>query len=336
MTADARPLVKVIGTGGSISYIGDSRLDYVDYNYANKHFTIEELLARIPEVQQFARIEAEQFANVGSTDLGPDHWLPLGRRINQIFHEQPEVAGIAVTHGTATLEETAYYLNLVVKSDRPVVITGAMRPPTALATDADLNIIDSIRVAACPQARNVGVLSILNNEIQAAREVNKTNTYRLETFNAHDLGCLGYCDSDHQVVFYRAPVRKHTHQTEFDLQGVDRLPRVDVVYSYAGADDLLVNSAAGADTRGIVAVGLGSGGTPAAFTRGLVQARQQGKIVMLASHAPTGRVIANRRFRELGFVVSDNLSPRKARILLMLALTLTEDPARIQQMAYDY
>ena len=193
MASDNRPLVKVIGTGGSISYVGDHRLDYVDYSYANKHFTVDELLARVPEVNEVARIESEQFANVGSTDLGPDHWLPLGRRINQIFREEPEVAGIAITHGTATLEETAYYLNLVVKSDKPVVVTGAMRPPTGMSTDTDINILNCVQVAASPEARDKGVLSVLNNEIQAAREVNKTSTYRLETFSAHDLGCLGLC-----------------------------------------------------------------------------------------------------------------------------------------------
>ena len=336
MASANRPLVKVIGTGGSISYIGDSRLDYVDYSYANKHFTIDELLARVPEVSEFARIESEQFANVGSTDLGPEHWLPLGRRINQIFREEPEVAGIAITHGTATLEETAYYLNLVVKSDKPVVVTGAMRPPTAMSTDTDINILNCVQVAASPEARNMGVLSVLNNEIQAAREVNKTSTLRLETFNAHDLGCLGYADSNHQVVFYRAPVRKHTHQAEFDVDGLGQLPRVDIIYSYAGADDLLVNAAASSEARGMVVAGLGSGGSPAPFTRGMLKALEQGKVVMVASQAATGRVIANRRFREQGFVVSDNLSPRKARILLMLALTVTDDPQRIQHMAYEY
>ena len=145
-----------------------------------------------------------------------------------------------------------------------------------------------------------------------------------------------YADSNHQVVFYRAPVRKHTHQAEFDVDGLDQLPRVDIIYSYAGADDLLVNAVASSEARGMVVAGLGSGGSPAPFTRGMLKALEQGKVVMVASQAATGRVIANRRFREQGFVVSDNLSPRKARILLMLALTVTDDPQRIQQMAYEY
>jgi L-asparaginase len=336
MQLSQMPLVYVIGTGGSISFIGDKPTDFINYSYANRHYSIAELLDRIPEAQAFARIQSEQFLNVGSPDISLTQWLDLGRRINQVFREGPTLAGIAITHGTATLEETAYFLNLVVKDERPVVITGAMRPPTAMGTDADLNLLDAVRIAACPEARGKGVLVVLNNQIQAAREVTKTNTYRLETFQTPDLGFLGYADADEQVVFYRSPTRRHTAQTEFDIDGVSALPRVDIAYAYAGADELVVRALVQAGAAGIVAGGLGSGGSPPAFMRALREAHQGGTPIVVSSQTGSGRVVPTRRFQEEGWVVADNLTPKKARILLMLALTRTRDPQEIQRMMRQY
>ncbi|MBI3329638.1 MAG: asparaginase [Nitrospinae bacterium] len=336
MQVDDKPLVYVIGTGGSISFIGDERTDFINYSYADRHYSITELLERIPEAGATARIRAEQFLNVGSPDITLAQWLALAARINLLVRDEPEVAGLAITHGTATLEETAYFLNLVVKHDRPVVITGAMRPPTALGTDADINLLDAVRVAASPQARGKGVLVVLNNEIQAAREVTKTNTYRLETFHTTDLGLLGYADADQQVVFYRAPTRPHTYQTEFDVEGLTELPRVDIAYAYAGADDLMIRSLLEAGVPGIVAAGLGSGGSPPAFMQGLREARARGVVVVVSSQTGSGRVVLTRRFQEEGWVVADNLTPKKARILLMLALTITRDLREIQRMLAQY
>ena len=165
MVSGKKPRVYVVGTGGSISFIGDYRTDFV--NYSSKHLTIQEMLERVPEVNDFADVVSEQLINVGSTDVNPTHWLQLSKRINQIFKEDPEADGVAVTHGTATLEETAYFLNLTIKSARPVVVTGAMRPPTGLGTDSDVNLIDCVRVAAAPDSAGRGVLTVLNNEIQA-------------------------------------------------------------------------------------------------------------------------------------------------------------------------
>src|SRR4030095_3688281 len=203
------PLVHVIATGGSISCIGESRTDLVDYGYADRHYSIAEMLSRVPEAADLARVESEQFSNVSSGDLPPALSPQLARRSDAIFRDDPEVAGVAVTHGTATLEETAYFLNLTVKSTKPVVVTGAMRPMTAISTDADLNLLDCIRVAASPAAAGRGVLVVLNNQIQAAREVTKSSTSRLDTFKSGDLGFLGYADSDGEVVFYRAPTKTH-------------------------------------------------------------------------------------------------------------------------------
>ena len=331
-----KPRVYVVGTGGSISFIGDYRTDFVNYSYSNKHLTIQEMLERVPEVNDFADVVSEQLINVGSTDVNPTHWLQLSKRINQIFKEDPEADGVAVTHGTATLEETAYFLNLTIKSAKPVVVTGAMRPPTGLGTDSDVNLLDCVRVAAAPGSVGRGVLTVLNNEIQAARDVTKTNSYRLETFRSNELGLLGYADSDEQVVFYRTPTRAHTLDAEFDVDSIAELPRVDIAYAYAGADDLVVNALADASVPGIVAAGLGSGGSSPQYMRGLKAAMQRGAKVVIASHTGNGRVMLSRRFKEEGYIVADNLAPKKARILLMLALTLTDDPGEIQRMMLTY
>ena len=336
MAGDSRPRIYLIGTGGSISFVGRERTDYINYSYDNKHLSIQELLDRVPEVNQWAEVRAEQFLNVGSTDVGPSHWLALAKRINAIFREDPEAAGVAITHGTATLEETAYFLNLTVKGRNPVVVTGAMRPPTGMGTDTDVNLMDCIRVAAAPQSAGRGVLTVLNNEIQAARDVTKTDSYRLETFRSNQLGLLGYADSDGEVVFYRTTTRAHTQDTEFDLEGVAELPRVDIAYSYAGADGLLVNALAEAEVPGMVAAGLGSGGSPPEFMAALRKAMERGVRVVIATQTGNGRVMRTRRFDEAGYIVADNLSPKKARILLMLALTKTDQHEEIQRMMLTY
>lgn len=336
MVNGGKPRVYVVGTGGSISFVGDYRTDYVNYSYGNKHLTIQEMLDRVPETNEFADVVAEQLINVGSTDVSPQHWLQLARRINQIFRKDPNAAGVAITHGTATLEETAYFLNLTVKSSKPVVVTGAMRPPTGLGTDADVNLIDCVRVAGCADSAGRGVLTVLNNEIQAARDVTKTNSYRLETFRSNELGFLGYADSDQEVVFYRTPTKAHTAATEFDVDTLEELPRVDIAYAYAGADDLVINALAGAGVPGIVAAGLGSGGSSPQYMLGLRAAKKKGVKVVVATQVGSGRVMRTRRFQEEGYIVADNLAPKKARILLMLGLTVTDDPVELQRIMFTY
>ena len=336
MTTDQKPRVYLIGTGGSISFIGDFRTDYTNYSYRNRHLTIEQMLNSIPEAGEFAEVLPEQLVNVGSANILPSHWLQLARRINDIFALDQGAAGVAITHGTATLEETAYFLNLTVKDRRPVVVTGAMRPPTGMGTDADINLLDCIRVAAAPQSAGRGVLTVLNNEIQAARDVTKSNSYRLETFRSGELGCLGYADSDEEVVFYRNPARAHTADSEFDITDVAELPRVDIAYAYAGADGLVVNALAEAGVAGIVAAGLGGGSSSPEFMSALKGAREKGIPIVIATQTGNGRVMRTRRFVEDGYIAADNLAPKKARILLMLALTRTEDPGEIQRMMLEY
>ena len=198
----ARPRVRIIATGGSIAGIGPHRLDYTLYPELGQHLTIDQSLARIPEVGDIADVQAEDFVNVGSTSIGPREWLRMAQHINQIWQEDTELSGVVMTHGTATMEETAYFLHLTVKSSRPLAITAAMRPPTALGTDADVNLLVAIRIATSPQAAGMGVLTVLNNEIHCARDVSKANTFRVDTFRPNELGFLGYADSDGEVVFF--------------------------------------------------------------------------------------------------------------------------------------
>jgi L-asparaginase len=336
MESKVKRRVYIIGTGGSISCIGRSRIDYVNYSDDDKHLTVPEMLARIPEAGEFAEMRCEQFSNVYGGGLAPSDWLALARRINDILRQDADAAGVVITHGTSTLEETAYFLNLTVKDRRPVVVTGAMRPPSSLSTDADLNLLDSIRVAAEPASAGRGVLVALNNEIHAAREVAKTSSSRLHTFRSQEFGCLGYADVDQRIVYYRMPVKAHTFATEFDPAAIDMLPRVDVAYAYTGADGVAIDAFANAGARGIVSAGLGSGNVPRAFMDALIAARGRGIAIVMATHAGSGRARRSERMAERGFVAADNLAPKKARILLMLALTASADPAEIQRMMFQY
>ncbi len=330
------PQVHVIGTGGSIAGVGPDRLDYILYPEIGDHLTIEQSLERVPEINSLASITSEDLTSVGSTAIGPADWLALTRRINGLTRSNPALAGVAVTHGTATLEETAYFLHLAVKTDKPVVVTGAMRPPTSIGTDADANLMDAVRITAAPHAGGMGVLTVLNNEIHSARDVSKSNTFRVETFRPNELGFLGYSDSDGEVVFYRAPLRKHTTSTPFDIDGRDEMPRVEIVYAYAGADGAIVDAVRQMRPDGLVAAGFGGGTFPPAFIAAAARAAEEGIPVVLASRSTAGRVVMTPRKEEQGFIVSDNLPPQKARILLMLALTVSAERRWLQQAFYEF
>ena len=328
------PQVHIVATGGSIAGVGPDRLDYILYPELGQHLTIAESLERVPETATVAQVTAEDVISVGSTAIGGPEWVLLAVRINELL-EGP-VDGVVVTHGTATLEETAYFLHLTVKSSKPVVVTGAMRPPTAISTDADLNLLDAVRVAAAPHAAGLGVLTVMNNEIQSARDVTKANTFRVETFKPNELGFLGYADSDGQVVLYRAPLRKHTTAAPFLVEAGTVLPRVDIVYSYAGADGLLIDAVRHNGSPGLVVAGFGGGTFPPQVLEAAAAAVGQGIVVALASRSSAGRVVMTPAKEKQGFIVSDNLLPQKARVLLMLALMTTQDRAQIQQMFLEY
>ena len=331
-----KPIIRVIGTGGSIAGVGPDRMDFILYPEIGDHISIQQSLDRVPEIKDFADVRSEDLVSVGSTAIGAKEWIGLAERINQIFRDEPDVSGIVITHGTATLEETSYFLHLTVKSSKPVVITGAMRPPTALSTDADLNLLDAVRTAACPESSGLGVLTVLNNEIQCGRDVTKASTFRVETFRPNELGFLGYADSDGKVVFYRAPLRDHTSNTPFTVDRITSLPRVDIVYSYAGADGLLVDAVHNNHSDGLILAGFGGGTFPPTVIDAAVKLVDDGIPVVLATRSTAGRVVTTPKKIEQGFIVSDNLLPQKARILLMLGLTITKDPNELQQMFYDY
>jgi L-asparaginase len=328
--------VRIIATGGSIAGVGPHRLDYLLYAESGQRLTIEQMLARVPEVHDIAEVRGENLTSVGSTSIGPQEWLQISQHINHLFHQEPDLSGIVVTHGTATLEETAYFLHLTVKSSKPVVVTGAMRPPTAVSTDADLNLLDAIRIAACPKAAARGVLTVLNNEIHSARDVTKSNTLRVETFQSPHVGLLGYADSDGQVLFYRNVTRQHTADTPFHVASLTRLPRVDLVYAYGGADGLLVDAVHQHKPAGLVVAGFGSGTFPPVFLEAAGRAASDGLPVVLASRSTSGRIIMTAKKAEAGFIVADNLHPQKARILLMLALTISQERQTIQEMFYRF
>ena len=328
------PRIAVLGTGGTISSLGASTLDVLDYPDFGQKLTCEALLERFPESRLVADPLPVTFRQVGSTDIGPRDWLEIRALIHRLAAEEPAIAGFVIPHGTATLEETAFFLNLTLVSVQPVVLVGAQRPASALGTDAGMNLVNALRVAGSADARGKGVLVVLNDEIHAARDVVKTSTYRLQTFRSADFGALGHIDGD-GVHFYRAPTRAHMPDTQFASLDLRALPRVEIIYSYAGADGALVDAAVATGARGIISAGFAPGSpTPeqrAAFER----AGQSGIVVVQCSRA-TGRVAPRRRLRESGIVAGLDFSPQKARILLMLALSTTTDVGEIQRAFETY
>jgi L-asparaginase len=276
-----------------------------------------------------------RFKAVPSTAVAFPEWKHLVLEVERLVDEHPDLAGIVVLHGTATLEETAYALHLTAKVRVPIVLVGAQRPASALSTDAGLNLVNAVRTAASPEARGLGVLVCLNDEIQCAREVTKTSTTRLQTFRSPDFGVLGHADGD-AVVFYRKPIRKCAPDTEFDIRGLDALPRVDIAYSYAGDDGAAIRAFAAAGAKGIIAAAFAPGMLSPPEMEAYGEARAAGVVVVISSRAGSGRVFDSSKMRNAGFLTADNLTPQKARILLALALTRTSDPAEIRRIFATY
>ena len=329
------PRIAVIGTGGTISSLGASSLDVLDYPDFGQKLSREALLERFPETRLAADPIALTFRQVGSTEIGPKEWVELRATIHRIARDDPAVAGFVIPHGTATLEETGFFLNLTLAVAQPVVLVGAQRPASALGSDAGMNLVNALRVAGSSEARGKGVLAVLNDEIHAARDVVKTSTYRLQTFRSLDFGALGHVDGD-GVHFYRSPSRRHMPDSQFAASNLDTLPRVDIIYSYAGADDALVEAAVAAGARGIVSAGFAPGSPTPPQRTAFERAAKSGVVVVQCSRAASGRVAPRRRLRQSGIVAGDDLSPQKARILLMLALSTTSDIGAIQQAFQSY
>jgi L-asparaginase len=331
----SKPKVAFIGTGGTIASLGDSPLELQDYGASGKVMHAEEILARYPEMALVAEVIPVRYQNVPSTRIAFPDWKALVALCDQLVAEHADLAGIVIGHGTATLEETAYALSLTLKVRVPVVLVGAQRPSSALSTDAGLNLVNALRVAASPEARGLGVLVVLNDEIQAAREVTKTSTTRMQTFRTPDFGALGHADGD-AIAFYRAPLRRRYPGTEFDIRGLDALPRVDISLAYAGADGTAARAFVAAGAKGIISAGFAPGFPAPGEFDDLCAAVKQGVVVMQCTRAGSGRTHLGKRLREAGFLITDNLTPQKARILLALALTVTRDPAEIARMFLTY
>ena len=332
----AKPRILLVGTGGSISHVGRHPFDFVEYTDGARIVEADELVALVPELAGVARIVPAKFRALASVAIAPDDWLALNDAIHQLVLTHAPVDGVVVVHGTATLEETAYFLNLTLKIEQTTVVVGAQRPLGVLSSDAALNLVNAARVAGDPAARGLGVLVVLNDEVQAAREVTKGSTHRLETFRTPDLGMLGYADSDGRVAIYRSPTRKHAPSTAFDVRGLTTLPRVDIVYSYAGADGAAVGAFEACGARGLVVAALPPAKVPPAQEDALRAASERGVLVVRSSRAGSGRVVPREAFSRAGYVVADNLNPQKARVLAMLALTQTSDHSAIQQFFDEY
>lgn len=331
-----KPKVAVIGVGGTISALSASgSLDLVDYDANPILLEADEMVAKFSEVRQVAEVIPIRFKSVPSTMVAFPEWKALVKAADKAVSDHPDLAGIVVLHGTATLEETAYALNLTMKVRVPIVVVGSQRPASALSSDAGRNFVNAVRTAASPGARDLGVLVCLNDEIHAAREATKTSTARLQTFRSPDFGVLGHADGD-DVVFYRKPLRCAAPETEFDIRELEVLPRVDIAYAYAGNDGTTVRAFLKAGARGIVAASFAPGVLTPLETIALKEAVAAGVIVVLSSRVGSGRVPLRRESREAGFLVADNLNPQKSRILLALALTKTGDPSEIRRMFTAY
>lgn len=325
------PTVWVLSTGGTIA--GQAASSTTLTQYKSGAIAGADLVKAVPEITAIANVKVEQIANVGSNNITIAHWLTLARRINQIFAEDPKTAGVVVTHGTNTMEETAYFLSLTVKHDRPVVLVGSMRPANAISADGPLNLLNAVRVAASPDSRGKGTLVVLNDEINAARDVTKTNTLRVETFRSPDMGFLGYIDGD-KISYYRMPTRRHTTRSEFDVTTLTELPAVEILYSYVQPNPALIGALTAAGTKGIVMAGTGAG-LISDVEKGAI-AKAKGPIIVRSNRTGTGRVPPRDDYDAMGMIAADNLNPQKARVLLMLALTKTSDPKQIQRIFDEY
>jgi L-asparaginase type II len=331
------PLVWVLSTGGTIAGQGSSSTDLS--NYKSGSLLGEDLLKAVPEIKRVANVRVEQIANVSSSDITIGNWLTLANRINAIFASDPKAAGVVVTHGTNTLEETAYFLNLTVKYDRPVVLVGSMRPATAISADGPLNLLNAIRTASSPDARGKGALIVMNDEINGARDVTKTNTFRVETFRSPELGFLGYVDED-KISFYRTSTKRHTLNSEFDVSGLTQLPKVDIVYSYIEPSTEIVHALVSSGDKGMVFAGTGAGSISSfereALKQVLALPAESRPILVRSSRVGNGRVIGRDEYDKMGMIPADTLNAQKARILLMLALTRTRDINQIKRMFAEY
>src|SRR6516164_8676340 len=334
ITAQNLPKVVIIATGGTIAGSGSSSTTTVGYKAAT--VPVDALINAVPELKKIAAVRGEQLFQIASQNMTDDHWLKLAKRVNELL-QQSDVDGIVITHGTDTLEETAYFLNLVTKSTKPVVLVGAMRPSTALSADGPINLYNATLLAGSKEAIGKGVLVCLNDQINAARDVTKTNTSTADTFKSPELGLLGYIQGP-RIAFYRSPARRHTANSEFDLTNVDKLPVVEIAYGFENASRTVVDALAGSGMDGIIYAGVGDGNPSELAEQALADARSKGVLIVRSARVGNGIVARNNEVDDdkRDFIVSDTLNPQKARVLLTVALTKTRDSKELQRIFYEY
>ncbi len=334
MGQEKLPKIVILATGGTIAGAGESATGSA---YTSGQVSIDAMIDAVPNIRKLANLSGEQLSNVGSQDMSIKIWLKLAKRINELL--AGDVDGIVVTHGTDTQEETAFFLNLVVKSDKPVVLTGSMRPSTALSADGPLNMYNAVAVAANPEAKGRGVMIVMNDEIHSAHSAKKMITTPVQTFQSPQHGLLGTVIFG-QVTFFHYPYGIHTTKSEFSVDGVKKLPRVDIVYGCADMSPDLIPMLVKAGAKGIVVAGVGDGNMPESTLKAVKRATKKGVTVVRATRVPIGTVLLHGEVDDskYGSVSSMDLNPQKARILLMLALQKNPEISReeLQKMFINY
>jgi len=325
--------VVVIGTGGTIAGAGASSVNTAAYQSAV--VPVDKIIAAVPEISKIANVRGEQIFQIGSESFNDERLLKLGKRVSELL-KQNDVDGIVITHGTDTIEETAYFLNLTLKSTKPVVVVGSMRPGTALGADGALNLYDAVLVASSKDAAGKGTLVVMNDEIHSGRDVTKTNSFKVETFRS-PYGPLGYV-VEGKLMFYRLPARPHTTQTEFDIDKINSLPRVDIAYNYGNVSRAAYDAFVTAGAKAIIHDGTGNGSVAEQIVPVLQEVRSKGLQVVRATRTGSGVVIRNGEQNDDKFdwVVTDDQNPQKARILTALALTKTNDSKELQKILWKY
>ena len=325
--------VVILATGGTIAGAAASGTQAA---YTSGAVTIDAMITAVPGIKDMANIKGEQISNVGSQDMSFEIMLKLAKRINELMSKN-DVDGFVITHGTDTMEETAFFLNLVVKGDKPVVMVGSMRPSTAVSADGPLNLYNAVGVAVDPNAKGRGVLVVMNDWIHAAHSLTKTSTTAIQTFMSPLRGVVGvatYGKND----FYNTPQWKHTSGSEFDVSGVTKLPRVDIVFACADMPADLIDASVANGAKGIVIAGVGNGNMNKSSLEAAANAAKKGVIVVRSTRVATGSVGRNVEVNddELGFIASDELNPQKARLLLSLALLKSRSKSEIQNLFTTY
>jgi L-asparaginase len=331
----SKPKVKILATGGTIA---GAQASSSEVGYKSGTFSVDDLIKAVPPLKDLAELSGEQIANIGSQTMNHDVWLKLAKRINEVLKDG-STDGVVITHGTDTLEETAYFLSLVVKSDKPVVLVGSMRPATAISADGPANLYNAVALAVSAEARGRGPMIVIDDEIHYAREAQKMNTTELDTFHSPNRGRAGVMNVGKPEWFSQNTTR-HTTKSEFSVDGKTPadLPRVEIVYSYENLGPEMVDFLVQQGVKGIVLAGVGDGNTTDAAIAALAAASKKGIAVVRSSHTGSGVVARNVEVDDdkLGFIASMELSPQKARILLMLGLMKTSDPAKLQQFFMQY